>query len=102
MVCPRLEYAGPTRDDLKDSPRLFRPHWEARFRASHPEADDRMVEDRSHRWQKHMKSKVKRKFRVCTKTDHQTKKSFDKLGWLRQEPLVNRALNVMLGVKKGV
>ncbi|KAL9014040.1 MAG: hypothetical protein Q9173_001290 [Seirophora scorigena] len=101
MVCPQLEYAGPTRQDLKDSPRFFRPYWEAQFRADYPDATDREVEKNADRWLRSTKTKVNRKFGKHTKKDNETLKSFERLGWLDYEPMVKKEVNLIIGAEFG-
>lgn len=101
MVCPQLRYAGPTRQDLKESVEEFRPQWEARFRAEYPDADEELVEAEAHRWQRKTKTKVNKKFSKHTLKDTEALKGFEKLGWLDYEPLVKTEINYIIGAKHG-
>ncbi|KAI4113262.1 MAG: hypothetical protein LQ345_005715 [Seirophora villosa] len=101
MVCPQLEYAGPTRQDLKDSPRFFRPYWEAQFRADYPDATDREVEKNADRWLRRTKTKVNRKLGKHTMKDKESLKSFERLGWLDHEPMVKKEVNLIIGAEFG-
>lgn len=101
IVCPQLEYAGPTRQDLKDSPRFFRPYWEAQCRVDYPDATDQEVERGAERWLRRTKTKVNRKFGKHTKKDEEILISFEKLGWLDHEPMVKKEVNLIIGAQFG-
>ncbi|KAL8751776.1 MAG: hypothetical protein Q9184_005956, partial [Pyrenodesmia sp. 2 TL-2023] len=101
MVCPQLSYAGPTRQELKESVQKFRPQWEARFRAEYPDEDDEVVEAQADRWQRKTKNKVDKKFAKHTQKDTEIKRGFEKLGWLEYEPLVKTEVNYIIDAKRG-
>ena len=99
MVCPRLEYAGPTRQDLRDSVRMYRPQWVDQYRINHPSDTDAQVAERAARWAKSMRTKIGGKFSKHTAKDSEKFRSFEKLGWLELEPAVKREVNLTIGAK---
>ncbi|KAL8735434.1 MAG: hypothetical protein Q9166_000980 [cf. Caloplaca sp. 2 TL-2023] len=101
MICPQLEYAGPTIEDLKDSTRIHRPRWEAQYREDYPGASMADVKKQADRWQRNHGNKINAKFRKATLKDMQTLVSFQKLGWLEHEPEVHREVRLITGLLRG-
>ncbi|KAI4274807.1 MAG: hypothetical protein LQ337_003656 [Flavoplaca oasis] len=99
MVCPRLEYAGPTRQDLRDSVRRYRPQWVDQYKINHPSDTDAQVGERAAKWAKSMRTKIGGKFSKHTAKDLEKFRSFEKLGWLELEPAVKREVNLTIGAK---
>ncbi|KAL8804042.1 MAG: hypothetical protein Q9182_002833, partial [Xanthomendoza sp. 2 TL-2023] len=100
MVCPQLEYMGPTRQDLRNSIRLYRPAWERQFRVDFPYASGEQVTAAAEKWMRSTSTKVTKKFSKSTKKDLETHRSFEKLGWLNFEDLVKREIDwIIAGYK---
>lgn len=101
MVCPQLQYAGPTRQDLKDSARLYRPHWVAQFQVTHPDTNDEDVQTAADKWVRRANTKVGRKFSQRTAKDMEIYRSFQKLGWLDLEPKAKMEVDWIARTEKG-
>ena len=99
-VCPKLRYVGPTVEDLTNSPVLLRPKWEEQYRLDNPHAGNAAVKTAADTWQRETVKKIEGKFTALTKKDKETLRSFEKLGWLQEEPLVRREITDMR--RKGV
>ncbi|KAL8682527.1 MAG: hypothetical protein Q9186_001474 [Xanthomendoza sp. 1 TL-2023] len=100
MVCPQLKYAGPTRQDLRDSVRLYQPIRERQFRVDFPHANDREVNAAIQNWVRRTSNKVTKRFSRRTKKDLETYKSFQKLGWLDLEDQVKREVEWIVAGSK--
>ncbi|KAL8978028.1 MAG: hypothetical protein Q9205_006296 [Flavoplaca limonia] len=99
MVCPRLEYAGPTRQDLRDFVRMYRPQWVDQYKINHLSDTDAQVGERAAKWAKSMRTKIGGKFSKHNAKDLEKFRSFEKLGWLELEPAVKREVNLAIGAK---
>lgn len=96
MVCPRLQWVGPTRQDLIDSPKKGLESQRKQYKAGHPRASDKDVDTALQRWKADKAQKVQRKFQAATTTDRRLMKSFEKSGWLTAEPEMAAELEEML------
>ena len=95
-VCSQLQCIGPFKDDLTQSPALYRLEWEAQHRADHPHKSDDAVKEAASTWESRCSQKIERKFTAASKTDKTLYKSFERTGWLEYEPEVKEELRAML------
>lgn len=95
-VCSQLQCIGPFRDDLTQSPALYRSEWEAQYRADHPRKDDNAVAKAADDWEARCNRKITRKFTAASKADKSLYKSFERTGWLEYEPVLKEELRIML------
>ena len=94
-VCPQLKYAGPTLADLKESSTLFRPRWEAQYRLKHPDATDSKVKEDTDAWQANVDQKINGKLTNLTRKDREMVRSFEKLGWVQHEKVIQEEIAAM-------
>lgn len=99
-VCSQLQCIGPFRDGLTQSPALYRPDWEAQYRADHPRKDDKAVAKAADEWEARCGRKIMRKFTAASATDKSLHKSFERTGWLEYEPALKEELRIMLRQRK--
>lgn len=95
-VCSQLQCIGPFRDDLTQSPALYRPDWIAQHRADHPRKDDTAVAKAADDWEARCSRKIMRKFTAASAADKSLHKSFERTGWLEYEPVLKEELRIML------
>ncbi|KAL9595376.1 MAG: hypothetical protein Q9219_006478 [cf. Caloplaca sp. 3 TL-2023] len=94
MVCPRLQYVGPTKKDLLDSVKNYRSQ------LANPDSTEDEVRHHTDRWSAKADHKVKSKFDRCTPKDMEVMKSFESLGWLEHEPLAKREVDLVMAPGK--
>lgn len=94
-VCPQLEYAGPTVEDLKASAARFRSHWEVRYKEGKPRATDAQIKKAADTWQEIAEEQINEKLTGLTSKDKQTLTSFKKLGWLAHEDVIRGEIAAM-------
>ena len=95
-VCSQLQCIGPFRDDLTQSPALYRPEWEAQHSADHPRKDSRAITKAADGWEAQCHRKILRRFTAASKADKSLYKSFERTAWLQYEPVLHEELRVML------
>lgn len=95
-VCSQLQCIGPFRDDLLQSPALYRSEWEAQHRADHPRKNDAAIAKAADEWEVQSGRKILRKFTAASTADKSLHKSFERTGWLSHEPMMKEELRMML------
>ena len=96
MVCSRLRWAGPRRQDLIESPNNCLQAHREQYNAAHPRASDKDVGADMKKWKEAKAKTVQKKFQAANKTDRTLIKGFEKSGWLAAEPEMAAELNEML------
>ncbi|KAL8973191.1 MAG: hypothetical protein Q9197_002454 [Variospora fuerteventurae] len=79
MVCPQLQYVGPTKEDLLDQ-----------------------VWDAGNAWARKKEHKAKSKFNGKTSKDNEMYTAFKNIGWTEYEPLAKREIEKIMGSSKAV
>ncbi|KAL8655774.1 MAG: hypothetical protein Q9210_000662 [Variospora velana] len=92
MVCPRLQYVGPTKEDLLESVQEYRPLWKQAYRQTHPQDTPGQAQKKEH--------KVKSKFDGKTPKDNEMYTAFKNIGWMEYEPLAKREIEKIMGSSK--
>ena len=95
MICPQLQYVGPTKYDLLQATAKFLPQWTKWYEQANPHAKQRVVVTEAKVWEKRKTHKYKQKFRPMTISDKRAIKGFQKLGWLEYEPVIAREIELM-------
>lgn len=96
MVCSRLQWAGPTRQDLIDTPEKCLQSKREQYKANYPKRSDKDLNADMKKWKAAKATTVQRKFQVATKTDRSLMRGFEKSGWLKAEPKLAAELEGML------
>lgn len=95
-VCPKLQWVGPSREDLLESPAAFKALHEAQFRREQPHQSDDNVIKAMEDWESKMSKKLHNKLVKSTKRDRSLFAGFSKAGWLDYEPELKAELEMML------
>ncbi len=96
QTCRKLEWIGPSREDLVKSPSVYLPQWEAQFKADHPHEPKAKVDAEAKKWQAQLDKKINQKFVQTYGKDRELYRSFKRTGWLNFEPALSRELDLML------
>ncbi|KAI4253006.1 MAG: hypothetical protein LQ352_003958 [Teloschistes flavicans] len=94
-VCPQLEYAGPTVDDLRKSAELSRIKWEQQHKANFPRATDAEVKKAADDWQRMTEKRIEAKLSNATLKEKERLRSFERLGWLQRQTLLKEEVKKM-------
>ncbi|KAL8756500.1 MAG: hypothetical protein Q9184_004482 [Pyrenodesmia sp. 2 TL-2023] len=102
MVCPRLHYVGPTKEDLLQSVEQYKPQWRIAYRQAYPDASPGQLYNAGLAWEKKMETKVKSKFAKHVPKDREIYKAFESIGWMAHEPLAKREIDLVMSERKSV
>lgn len=81
--------------DLKRSPSLFRPHWEAQYKVNNPRTHNNKVEQAAKEWQKVAEMKVSGKLTALKRKEKEILTSIKNIGWLKDEQLISDEIAAM-------
>ena len=95
-VCPKLQWAGPSRKDLLESPAAFKALHEAQFRRDQPHQSDDSVIKAMDIWESRMSKKLNSKLVKSSQRDRFLFAGFSRAGWLDYEPELKAELEMML------
>ena len=96
MVCPRLTWVGPSKDELLKSPTEYRESFKAQYEADFPHKAAHEVSTAVEKWETNVTSSINRKFVKVTKSDRGLVRGFERLGWLKHEPKLSQEIELML------
>ena len=98
MVCPRLQWAGPSRKEFLASPVECAPGKRAQYikdnKKTKGEVDAYMA-----KWERETLGKLEKKLQPANKTDKSLMKGLRDCGWLDSEPAIKDELEEMLEKK---
>ncbi|KAL8899133.1 MAG: hypothetical protein Q9207_006351, partial [Kuettlingeria erythrocarpa] len=100
MVCPRLQYVGPTKQDLLKSVAAYEPQWRIAYRQAYPDASPQELWNAGLAWRKKMETKVRSKFAKHVPKDREVLQAFESIGWMAHEPLARREIDLIMGDSK--
>ncbi|MDI1489999.1 MAG: hypothetical protein OHK93_001198 [Ramalina farinacea] len=96
MVCPRLQWAGPSRKELLASPLECAPGKKAQYEQDNRKKTKGEVEAYMAKWKRETRGKLEKKLQPANKTDKSLMKGFRDCGWLDSEPAIKDELEEML------
>ena len=96
LVCSRLMWLGPSKEELCQSPVAYREMYMAQHRSDFIRKSEEDVVKAADAWQEKMSSKIEKKFMKATKKDREIVKAFERLGWLEHEPDLRDEVRLML------
>lgn len=99
MICPRLQWAGPSKEDLLTSPTTFYASHEAQHKLDNPRAGPAAVERAMVEWKEKMDRQIPKKLIEASDKDHALAKGLNSLGWLKYETSLADELGEMLNGK---
>ena len=95
MVCSRLEFAGPSKEDLENSPKAYLDHWEAQYTSDHPHMAPADVEVARAKFLKDKSEKIQSKLQKATKKDRELEKALKGSGCLALEPAISKEVDLI-------
>ena len=96
LVCSRLIWAGPSKEELCQSPTAYQEMYMAQYRSDFKRKSDEEVVKAVAAWQEKMSNKIEKKLVKTTKKDRELVKAFERLGWLEHEPDLRDEVKLML------
>lgn len=96
LVCSRLIWAGPSKEDLCQSPEAYREMYMAQYRSDFRRKSDEEVEKAVGTWQRRMSDKLEKKLVKATKKDREIVRAIERFGWLEHEPNLRNEVQQML------
>ena len=96
QVCPQLIWAGPSKRELLDSPRVYQTEYEKQYRLDYPNKTDDLVESAVNKWREERSAHIHRKLVSASKQDRELMKGFERLGWLEHEQELKQEIQLML------
>lgn len=95
MVCPQLEYVGPTKAEMLVGPSQYRPHFERQRQADFPRETAKARKEVTDRWQHRLERRLAKQCKPWLKKDDAAVRGFASLGWLDYEPAINQQIKQM-------
>ena len=96
LVCSRLIWAGPSKEELCQSPKAYREMYMAQYRSDFRRKSDEEVTKAVDIWQERMSNKLEKKLVKATKKDGEIVRAFKRFGWLEYEPNLRDEVQLML------
>ena len=96
LVCSRLIWAGPSKEDLCQSPEAYREMYMAQYRSDFRRKSDEEVAKAVGTWQNQMSNKLEKKLVKATQKDRELVRAFGRFGWLEYEPNLRDEVQRML------
>ena len=96
LVCSRLIWAGPSKEELCQSPEAYREMYMAQYRSDFRRKSDEEVEKAVGTWQRQMSDKLEKKLVKATKKDREIVRAIERFGWLEHEPKLRDEVQRML------
>ena len=96
MVCPRLQWAGPSKKELLASPSECAPGKRAQYEKDNEKKTKGEVDAYMAKWRRETRAKLEKKLQPANKTDATLMKGFRDCGWLDSEPAIKAELEEML------
>ena len=96
MVCSKLIWASPPKEELLTSAEKFQDAYKAQFERDNRHKTAEEVAAAVAGWRRQKEGVLAKKFRKAVKGDFEKGKSFTRLGWLAHEPVLSKDLGLML------
>ena len=96
MVCPRLQWAGPSRKEFLASPSVCASGKRAQYGKDNKRKTKGDVDAYMAKWKSDTRRKLEKKLQPANKTDRTLMKGFRDCGWLQSEPAIKDELEEML------
>lgn len=95
QVCSQLTWAGPSKDELLQSPEAYGDSFSAQYIEDNPHKSAEEASAALATWKEEMEVKIKKKLVAATKANVGLSKSFERLGWLQHEPGLSNEIQAM-------
>ena len=96
LVCSRLIWAGPSKEEFCQSPEAYREMYTAQYRSDFRRKSDEEVAKAVGTWQSRMSDKLEKKLVKATKKDWEVVRAIERFGWLEHEPELRDEVQRML------
>ena len=97
VVCPRLQWVGPTKADLEASPADFKEQYRQQYALDHPHQSEEAVAAVVDAWEQKQAQKIEHKYDKVTRCDKTKIVGWKNKGWLQHEsPIVQSEVEAMI------
>lgn len=98
-VCPRLQWVGPTAEDLQAAPAAYKDTYRQQRQSANPHWSVAEAATDADKWEKEQHDKIQKKFSRVKVLDRTRVKGWNTLDWLKYDPEVKADVERMLAGK---